>query len=195
VVEHRSGLVELFCESLDEVGGRAVVCQQASLSAAVAGLIDRDELAAPVMVDGALAEVASGLVARGLRVGVPEEQAPLAGLAEAGVGITAALCGIATTGTVVIGPGIAHEGILSSLCSHHIVVLPAEVIQQDLASGLSAVEAYVGAGSRLAFVTGPSRTSDIELIPVLGVHGPLQLDVVIVVDKASTIDQTRHGHI
>jgi L-lactate dehydrogenase complex protein LldG len=102
-------------------------------------------------------------------------------LAEVHVGITPALAAIAESGTVIVGPGDAVEGLLAVLPPHHIVVVSAAVVEADLPAALARVAGDAAqAGSRLVFISGPSRTADIELTTVLGVHGPLRLDVVIV---------------
>lgn len=192
-----SGLVELFSQSLLDVGGHAVSCSRDELASTVAKLIEPDGkptgpaaepvkpaaktsgATSPILVDAALAELAADLSAVGINVAVVDETVDVT---VAGIGVTGALVAIADTGTVLIGPGKAYEGLLAALCPHHIVVLPANRIQPDLAAGLTIAEGHVVPGSRLVFVTGPSRTSDIELTPVVGVHGPLRLDVVIVED-------------
>ncbi|MBC7294703.1 MAG: LUD domain-containing protein, partial [Thermoleophilia bacterium] len=99
-------------------------------------------------------------------------------------GVTGALCAVAETGTVVVGPGRATEGLLAVLPQLHVVVLPAERIKPDLASALAELAPLAAQpGTRLAFITGPSRTADIELTTVLGVHGPLDLAVIVVVPE------------
>jgi len=102
-------------------------------------------------------------------------------LPTADAGICEALAGVAASGTVLVGPGTGLEGLASTLPPHSIVVLERAQIHRDIASALAVVSDLVAApGSRLAFITGPSRTSDIELTPVIGVHGPLRLDLVVI---------------
>jgi L-lactate dehydrogenase complex protein LldG len=173
-------LTRLFSEALSEVGGRAVACAPTELATTLAGLIRGSEMDAPVLVDPALSGVAAELAALGVRATKVEGDLTRADLDGAAIGITGVLCGIADTGTIVIGPGKGYEGILATVCPHHIAVLPTEFIRPDLPTALAALGPEFTVGSRVAFVTGPSRTSDIELIPVLGVHGPLRLEVVIV---------------
>lgn len=104
-----------------------------------------------------------------------------AALPGADAGICLALAGVAATGTVLIGPGSGYEGHVAALPPHCVVVVRGDTVYPDLATTLAeAAPAIASGGSRLVFVTGPSRTSDIELTPVVGVHGPLRLDIVIV---------------
>jgi L-lactate utilization protein LutC len=175
-------LTRLFSQALFEVGGRALICSSADLAATLVALIDSSTAGVPVLVDAALCDVASELSELGVRAETVDVNTPRLDFAGTTVGITGALAGIAETGTVVIGPGKVHEGILATLSPHHVAVLRAELIQPNLASALAALARQIIAGSRLVFVTGPSRTSDIELTPVIGVHGPLRLDVVVVDD-------------
>jgi hypothetical protein len=133
-----------------------------------------------VAVDPRLVGLASDLQAQGIMAVEAHDRSSVA-LADVQVGITPACAAIAESGTVIVGPGDGVEGLLAVLPHHHIVIAPADVIEPDLPAALARLAPDMAkAGSRLVFVSGPSRTSDIEVVPVLGVHGPLRLDVVIV---------------
>jgi LUD domain len=104
---------------------------------------------------------------------------------DAGAAITGTLLGIASLGTVAIAPRGGNDGLLACLPPHHVAILR----EQDIVADLGA--AFVRLGEVLerdrgefVFVTGPSRTADIEMMTVLGVHGPLRLDVVVVCGDA-----------
>jgi len=60
------------------------------------------------------------------------------------------------------------------------VVLPMSRLVPGLEEALEAVAAVQGTSSAPVLVTGPSRTSDIEMTTVFGVHGPRALRVLLV---------------
>lgn len=104
------------------------------------------------------------------------------------VTVTGAIAGIAETGTVLVrcGPSVANAAHL--LSEAHIVVLPAERIVggYEQAWRLLRAAAPEGALPRAAtFITGPSRTADIEKTPQIGVHGPRRLHIVLVDGETS----------
>jgi L-lactate dehydrogenase complex protein LldG len=103
-------------------------------------------------------------------------------LAACDVGITSCECLVAQTGSVLVS-SLANGGrALSVLPPHHIVIATADQLLPDLSAALTAAsEKYHGRfPSSLSFITGPSRTGDIERILVLGAHGPKKLTVFLV---------------
>ena len=100
-------------------------------------------------------------------------------------GIDGALTGcavaIAETGTIVLDGG-AGQGrrALTLVPDYHLCVVAAEQIVDLVPEAVERLAAAVREGRPLTFVAGPSATSDIELNRVEGVHGPRELDVVIV---------------
>lgn len=123
----------------------------------------------------ALAAVAGRLAAAGLEVIGPE--ASPARVAGADIGVTGAAWGIAETGTLVLEAGPGQPRLTSLLPPAHVALLAASRVVADL----EAVFAAVGAvPSALTLVTGPSRSADIGLVPVLGAHGPTTVHVVVI---------------
>jgi L-lactate dehydrogenase complex protein LldG len=106
-----------------------------------------------------------------------EPGTPPARLAEADAGLTAADWGIAETGTLVLPSGPDRPRLASLLPPVHVAVLRADRVLPDLPALFARTEALPSA---LALVTGPSRSSDIGLTPVLGAHGPMEVMVVVV---------------
>lgn len=96
--------------------------------------------------------------------------------AAAEAGITTADFALAETGTLVLGAGPGRPRATSLLPPLHIAVLPEDRIVGTLFDLLPRLEALPSA---LAFVTGPSRTADIELTPVRGAHGPVGVSVYL----------------
>lgn len=95
--------------------------------------------------------------------------------------VTGAAIGIAASGSVAVTERGGYTGMLSCLPPHHVAVLEETAIVDTLEDGLSAMFAdFPSHNGRFVLVTGPSRTADIEMMSVLGVHGPLRLDVVVV---------------
>jgi L-lactate dehydrogenase complex protein LldG len=96
--------------------------------------------------------------------------------------ITRARIGIAATGSVLIAETSEDDRLLPMLARRHVVLLPAGSILPALADAASVLRALMSSGVRYStFVSGPSRTADIEKILTIGAHGPQQL-IVIVVD-------------
>jgi L-lactate dehydrogenase complex protein LldG len=99
----------------------------------------------------------------------------------ADAGLTMAQLGIAETGTVVLASADEQHRLASLLPERHYVVLPRSRLCGTLAAALALLQAADGAprSRTITFVTGPSRTADIELVLVVGVHGPKELCVLL----------------
>ncbi len=108
---------------------------------------------------------------------------------EAGIGISGANIAIAETGTVVVVSNEGNARLATSLPPVHICILTPEKIVETIeeASVILKVLPRISTGQKItsyvSFITGPSRTADIEKEIVLGAHGPEELHIVILADK------------
>lgn len=89
---------------------------------------------------------------------------------------------IAQTGTLLLSARDSGGRALSVLPPHHIAVATRDDLVADLPTAFERLSRKYGADlpSSLSFVTGPSRTGDIERILVLGAHGPKRLTILLV---------------
>jgi len=89
---------------------------------------------------------------------------------------------VAQTGSVVVTSRSSGGRALSVLPPHHVVLARREQMVAGLPEAFALVKAKYGADypSMISFITGPSRTGDIERILVLGAHGPKKLTVFCV---------------
>ena len=92
-------------------------------------------------------------------------------------GVTAADFLIARTGSIVLNAASAGGRRLSVLPPLHIVLATAAQAVASLEDALARADKT--AASYMTIITGPSRTSDIEKILVLGAHGPKRLAVIV----------------
>jgi len=90
--------------------------------------------------------------------------------------ITGCAVAIAETGTVILdhGPGQGRRA-LTLVPDFHLVVVRADQIAADIADALGRLDP----SRPHTLISGPSATSDIELIRVEGVHGPRNLHILI----------------
>ena len=105
-------------------------------------------------------------------------------LSEAGVGITGADFAIAETGSVIVLPRRGLSRLVSVVPPVHVaIVRPQDVIADlDDLFVLRRLEYHRNGGemgSYLNFISGPSRTADIEQTIVVGVHGPREVHLVL----------------
>jgi L-lactate dehydrogenase complex protein LldG len=107
--------------------------------------------------------------------------APRPAAEEDKVGITGCYCAIAETGTLMLLSGPDTHAATSLLPDTHIAVVPASRILRSLEDAWDLLRRERGALPRqVAFVSGPSRTADIEMTLVLGIHGPYRVHVILV---------------
>lgn len=86
---------------------------------------------------------------------------------------------IAQTGSVLVTSRSAGGRALSVLPPHHVVIARREQLIADLPAAFELLKRKYASGypSFISFITGPSRTGDIERILVLGAHGPKKLTI------------------
>ena len=97
------------------------------------------------------------------------------------IGITGAFCGIAETGTLMFLSGVQTPAATSLLPETHIAILPLSHIVAGMEDGWNLMREEHGATPRAVnFVSGPSRTGDIEQTIVLGAHGPYRVHIILI---------------
>jgi L-lactate dehydrogenase complex protein LldG len=99
--------------------------------------------------------------------------------------VSHAFGGVAETGTLAMVSGPENPSTLNFLPDNHIIVVSAKDIASDYESVWSRVRFAFGKSSMprtVNFITGPSRSGDIEQTLLLGAHGPRRLHVVVVRD-------------
>lgn len=173
-----------FVDALEAVGGRVTVVRDLAEAAEAVARLARDLGArtAACSDDPRAIELAQGL---GLPVVPPG--GPRKDLLEADLGITGAQWGIAETGTLVLESDAERHRLASLVPPVHVAILDASRILVGLGDALDAVRKD-GPGSQsraITFITGPSRTADIELTLVVGVHGPKELHVLLLAPPTS----------
>jgi L-lactate dehydrogenase complex protein LldG len=103
--------------------------------------------------------------------------------AGARVGLTGVDAALAATGSLVLMSGPGRYRAASLLPTVHIAVVAAGQIMADLESWLAAQKVtapdLMRRFSNVVVVTGPSRTADIAMQLVMGMHGPRELHVVL----------------
>ncbi len=109
------------------------------------------------------------------------------------VALTCCHAGVAETGTLVLHSGRYGPVTLSFLPDHHIVILKAnrivgtyeEALRMDRDAPRSGAQNKTGGSAMprtVNFITGPSRTADIEQRIELGAHGPRRLHILLIED-------------
>ncbi len=138
-------------------------------------------IAAPALEPGLLDELKTLAAAKGITVLAEGMRDHLAGV---DLGFTVADWGIAETGSMVITSRNEDLRLATMVCEVHVAVLPLSRLRAtalDLAPVLEQLLAEVP--SYTAFITGASRTADIERVLALGVHGPLELHILLWEDE------------
>jgi L-lactate dehydrogenase complex protein LldG len=123
--------------------------------------------------------------------GIPWADRPLLeirrGRAEDGdlTGVTACVAGVAETGTLMLTSGPESPTRNNFLPDHHLVVMRRDQVVATYEDGFDRLRAQAGSGEwvpprTVNFITGPSRTGDIEQKIELGAHGPRRLHIILI---------------
>ncbi len=169
--------ITAFCDEAARVGTTvARVPSSAAVPAAVADYLAEHDLAADIRLapDPFLADLPWS------------EQAALSTSAGPArptdtVSMTTTATAAAETGTLVLASGPESPTTLNFLPDTHIAVLLAETIVGAYEATWSAVRAADGPLPRVVnWITGPSRTADIEQTLLIGIHGPRRQHIVLI---------------
>ena len=125
-------------------------------------------------------ELDEGLALAGADVIRPSAATWLREATQADLGVTSAVLGVAATGSVLLAPGPKAPRVASLLPPAHLVLLPVARLVDSLDDAMPAVASLSSERSSSVLVTGPSRTSDIEMTTVYGVHGPGVVRVLLI---------------
>lgn len=167
-----------FAEALTQVSGNFVYCSdERDMLMQLAGLIMEREWEE---VFTFVPEIADILKGTGIKVCSEVTRLP-----EMMVGITFCESLIARLGTVVVS-SFASDG--RRMVVHpevHLVIGYASQVVPDIKDALAGLSARYGDAipSFISFITGPSRTADIEKTLVMGAHGPRELFVFLIDDQ------------
>lgn len=158
-------VVELFKQSLEAVNGHCVVVQS------------EDEIVQEItriLGDRRIAISDAPILDRLVRV------TPSTGnIFDCEVGISTAQAAIAETGTLVLDSARERHRLVSLVPPVHIAIVEASSIFQTLGEALAFIHQNGNISPAVTFITGPSRTADIELTLAIGVHGPQELYVIV----------------
>ena len=160
--------VERFQSELTAIGGHVFIAADVAQARAYIEKLMQEK-------GGAVRAAARPAVAR---LGLP----PLSTsekLSDVTLGITQADYALADTGTLVVFSEPGEGRTLSLLPPVHVAVIEEAQILEGLNELMEREPRFPERSSAMIFITGPSRTADIERTLTVGVHGPGELHVVV----------------
>jgi L-lactate dehydrogenase complex protein LldG len=183
-------LVQRFIQYATAIrAGVQVVANQEAAAAALATLRDGDlkctaavrdqypDLYAALAQDGVPATVAEDVAAQ------TANRSALGRALDGGTGLVTARAGIAETGSLLLAENGLAPRLLSMLTDVCVVLLPVSAMVATLDEAGALLTQLERDGHRyMSFVTGPSRTADVEMVLTVGVHGPKALHILILED-------------
>jgi hypothetical protein len=105
-------------------------------------------------------------------------------VADAELGVSVGRLAVAETGSVLLGSNDPQARLVGMLAKTHVVVVTARTLVASLDDAAQTIRVLAAPGPDqlryLGFVTGPSRTADIERVLTIGVQGPRALHVVLI---------------
>lgn len=169
--------IALFQSRLEELGGK--VYRVPSMAAA------RDQVAAlldgPSVASNSLVLAKAGIASMpSVTSGYVDATALREACRTAACGITSADYALAETGTLVMIASPEEARLVSLLPPVHIAVVPSKRLLTGLDELYTMKSKPADITSSMVFITGPSRSADIEMILVRGVHGPRVVHVIFV---------------
>ena len=174
-------LLPQFKTNLEAVAGKCrVVSGEKEVANAIQGIIDGLNPQAIAISDS---DTVNDLIDRINTDAAVLKNASKSELFDCDVGITTAQWAIAETGTLVLESDQERSRLTSLLPPVHICVLDAKKIRSTMGEILQVMQKDLS--KTVTFITGPSRTSDIELTLAIGVHGPRELYVIVVSDETN----------
>ena len=178
-----SNLIELFKENLEAVDGHCIIAHGqigiANALTTIIGALQKTKLGAQRIAISDTPEIERLMHMTDLQIeelGVAPSASEIFGF---DVGITTAQAAIAETGTLVLDSARERHRLVSLVPPVHIAVVDASTIYATLGETLSMLQNGEELSPAVTFITGPSRTADIELTLTIGVHGPQELYVII----------------
>lgn len=189
--------LERFKTELEKVGGEFYrVAVMEDVPALIGRIAAQRNATRVVAWDAAAlgADLTPGLTAEGLEVvvaaaGHEDEEARMKhriAAAEAQIGVTGADFALAETGTLILLSGRGRPRSTSLLPDYHVAVFGKGALVESLEQvgvlleALHVDPALTMSGAMINFITGPSRTADIELTLTRGVHGPKEVHAIFV---------------
>lgn len=168
------GIVTRFIERATALSSTVErVASMAEVPAAAAAYLISRELPQQAVCWPTLATVAWN--------GAGLEVSPRAAMGSDLVGITGAFCAVADTGTLMLLSGPDTPAAASLLPETHIAVVEVSRIVAFMEDGFALMRREKGEAPRAVnFVSGPSRTADIEQTVTLGAHGPYRVHLILV---------------
>lgn len=113
---------------------------------------------------------------------VAREPAVAHAFADVAVAVVRGAVAAADCGAVAVLESDLPHRALAFLCQHLVLLLPERAVHADLQAAWESLPRSAWAGHHVTWISGPSKTADIEQTLVYGAHGPLTLDVVGVAD-------------
>lgn len=105
-------------------------------------------------------------------------------LAGIDVGVSTAELGVAASGTCMLNTDNEDVRLAGMISEISVVMLRKSAIYPDLSSMAQLLRERMNEApaTYTTLVTGPSRTADIERVAAVGVHGPLELHIILLED-------------
>ena len=169
-------LAERFQAALESIGGNCTIVNDERAAARIINeIIVNKNVERAAISDSFLVEKAAAFFDGNIEF---LKNASASELFDCDLGITGAQWAIAETGTLVLESERENHRLASLVPAIHICLINADCIRQTLGEILQQVGAELS--RTITFITGPSRTSDIELTLAIGVHGPGELHVIVI---------------